>query len=232
MVSFAARTMSSFVKVLSKRADKFSLILDEEDARECVVSSIRKLDQVVNSPRILMVESPGRVTVMPTDVDEITHVTFSNEQLDMWVKEFGFLPLVSRFFPIGSLEAATEFLVLKGNINMLSRHMKFAPDWEFYPPNLILNSAYRHVVIEYLPFIDADAVNEKNEGEWILNSIENTYVIERSWALFMQRNAEALTSAQYVGVGVEYASVLQHWTEKLTKLDEEFTAGGVLTYLG
>jgi hypothetical protein len=171
-------------------------------------------------------------------VDEIVKVGFSNEQLDMWVKEFGFLPLVSRFFPIGSLEAATEFLVLKGNINMLSRHMKFAPDWEYYPPKFIINSSYRYVFIEYLPHIDFERKVKLHENDadtqssWVLPSIENTYIIERSWALFMQRNAEALMSASYVGVGTEYQGVLQHWTDKLEKLDSEFKEGGVITYMG
>ena len=241
MISFASRTLQSYVDAIAKRADKFSLICDADDAADCVLASIRRLDQVVNTPRIMVLNNPSRSTELPESagVDEIVHVSFSNEQLDMWVKEFGFLPLVSKFFPIGSLEAATEFLILKGNINMLSRHLKFAPDWEYYPPYFIINSAYRHVVIEYLPHIDeaatnVDTVDDEEDAEvaWILDSKENAFMVERSWALFMQRNAEALTSAQYVGVGTEYSSVLQYWSDKLEKIDADYVAGGVLTYLG
>jgi hypothetical protein len=228
MVSFAARTLQSFVDVLAVRSDKFALVLDESDAREVVQSCIRKLNDVVSFPRILRLDNPGRTPVLPDDVDTVVSVKFSNESLDMWFKEFGLLPLLTRSFPMGSLEAAGEFLILKGNINMLNRHLKLSPDYEHLPPNLVLNNEYHCVIVEYLPHLDPDIVTES----WILNQTENTYILERAWCLFNQRNAEALMAASYIGVGTEYGTVLAHWTTKLTELDASFIASGVITYMG
>lgn len=226
MNSFSERTLTYFVNELSTRADKFSLMLDANDATNVVRACIRKLDEVVSYPRLLILNNPGMTVDLPDTVDTIANVKFSSEMLDSFVKEFGLLPLVARSLPMGSMENATEFLMLKGNINMLSRHLKFAPDWEFYPPTLVLNKIYQHVVVEFLPHLDAD------ESEWVLNSIESTYIMDRSEALFHRRNAEALTSASYLGVGTEYSTVLSYWDEKVKALDDEFQKSGVITYIG
>ena len=226
MNSFTERNLTYFVNELSTRADKFSLLLDATDAANVVRACIRKLDELVSYPRILILNSPGMTVDLPESVDTIANVKFSNELLDSFVKEFGLLPLVARSLPMGSMENAVEFLMLKGNINMLSRHLKFAPDWEFYPPTLVLNKIYTHVVVEFLPHLNAD------ENEWVLNSIESTYIMDRAEALFHRRNAEALTSASYLGVGTEYTNVLTYWDAKVTALDEEFQKSGVITYIG
>jgi hypothetical protein len=226
MNSFQERNLKYYVAELSARIDKFSLLVDEKDAENVVRNCIRKLDALVSYPRLLVLNSPGRSTTLPETVDTIVNVKFSNEHLDVFIKEFGLLPLVARSLPMGSLEAASEFLILKGNINMLSRHLKFAPDWEFYPPEFIINNYYRHVVVEYLPHLDGDL------NEWLVNSIENTYIMERAEALLHRRNAEALVSASYLGVGTEYSTVLTHWDTKVKEIDEQFQKSGVITYLG
>lgn len=240
MISFAERSLASFVAVLSSRADKFSLALDQADAETCVIDCIRVLNDTVSCPRVLYFNNTSTEIDMPEDVDEIANVKFSDHPLDNWIKEFGFLPLVSRTFPLGSFEQATEFLMLKGNLNMLSRHLKFAPDWEYYPPKLIVNRAYEHIVVEYLPHLDPERTvlddpaqpTGTSHPSWILTQSENTYVLDRAWCLFNERNAEALLSAQNVGVGQDYAAVLEHWSSKLKELDEKFQANGVVTAIG
>jgi len=226
MNSFVERDLTYFVSDLSIRADKFAVVLDETDAQNIVRTSIRRLDQIVSYPRLLILNNPGKSVVLPEDVDTVAMVKFSNSSFDMFTKEFGLIPLVARQMPLGSMEGATEFLLLKGNINMLSRQFKFAPDWEFYPPNLVLNAEYNAVVVEYLPFLDGDL------DSWVLNSIETTFILSRSEALFHQRNAEALSGASYLGIGTEYGSVLTYWSEKLKAIDDEMVKAGVITYMG
>lgn len=228
MVSYKQRTLGEYTELLERRADKFPLNLDLNDLRDVVRASIRKLDEVVSYPRYLILNNPPKTAVLPEDVDEIVNVKFSNEMLDPFVREFGLLPLVSRTFPLTTLENANEFLMLKGNLNMLSRHLKFAPDWAYYPPNLILNNEYHHVLVEYLPLLDADIDTE----QWVLTSPEHNYIIERSWVLMNVRNAESLISASYIGVGTEYTGVLDYWNGKLKELDTQFQDGSVITYVG
>lgn len=229
MVSLEMRTLQYYVDQLSAKADKFALVMDTSDAEDVVRDCIRKMDQVVSYPRIYFINNPPRTFDLPDDVDEILHVKFSVEMLDPFVKEFGLLPLVSKMFPMTTLENATEFLLLKGNLNMLSRHLKFAPDWEYYPPKFIINGDYRHVVIEYLPHLDGDM---ELDPQWLLNSTENTYVLNRAWALLNLRNAQALMTASYIGVGTEYSAVHSHWETQVKEIDEEFTKGSVITYAG
>jgi len=226
MVSFAERTLDYYIAEVEKRADKSPTTLDRTDVETAVRDCIRKLDQIVSYPRILIFNSPPKVIALPDDVEQIVNVKFSNEMLDPFVKEFGLMLLFSRVAPMVSMENATEFLMLKGNLNTLARHLKFAPDWAYYPPNLVLNGLYRHVVLEYLPVLDGDS------DKWVLNSIENTYIVNRSWALFNMRNAEALIAASFLGVGNEYQAVLTHWDNKLKEIDDEMKNGGVITYLG
>jgi hypothetical protein len=229
MISFKTRTLDELSAYIAKRADKFSMQMDSDDVLEIGRTAIRTLNEEVNHPRILILQNPQRNTdLTEAMVDTINYVKFSNEStlIDPFVGSFGLLPLLSRGSPYAAVDGIAEFIIMKGNLNALSRQLKTMPDWEYYPPNLVLNGEYHLVCVEYLPYLDADL------SEWVVNDIEWSFLIEYTWALLNLRSNESLMSGAFLGVDGGSEKAVGYWNDKVKELLEKFKKGGVLTYVG
>lgn len=232
MLSFKERELDSLIEVITLRLDKFATQLELTDIEEICRTSIRVLNEWVNHPRILLLRNPARVVNLEQyGVDSVAMVKFSNDAtlMDPFISQFGLLPLLAKGTPINAIEGITEFLIMKGNLNALSRHMKTAPDWEYYPPEIIFNGDYNAVCIEYLPYLDADY------DKWVVNDLEWSFLIEHSWALANLRANEALMSGAFLGVDGASDRALTYWNDKLNGGEgilASFKKSGVQTYLG
>jgi hypothetical protein len=229
MLSYKTRKLDDLSAYIAGRADKFSMQMDSDDVLEIGRTSIRILNEEVNHPRILVLQNPSRSTDLTlAGVDTICYVKFSNEStlVDPFVGSFGLLPLLSRGSPYASVDGIAEFVIMKGNLNALSRHLKTVADWEYYAPTLVLNGEYHLVCVEYLPYLDADL------AEWIVNDIEWSFLIEYTWALLNLRSNESLMSAAFLGVDGGSEKAVTYWEGKVKEILEKFKKGGVLTYVG
>lgn len=225
MISLKERTLEELEGVLANRGRKFAFILEKEERDIIIRDAIRKLNSIVNSPRTKLIQSPAKKMEMTEDVDEVCRVLFSNDFWDNMVRDIGIIPYISKSQPMLTIESISEFLVLKGNLNMMSRHMKTAPDWEYNAPILEINQNYTAIQIDFLPYLNPD------NDSWYLFEHEKTFIVDYGWALLNKRNAEALVSATFLGIGTEYKEVLSYWSTELDKVESSFLSAGVITYL-
>jgi hypothetical protein len=221
------RDKSFYIDEMKLRSQKFPWMIGQSDVENVIKNALQRLNLMVSLPRLLLIRNPVKGgNLLPLDVDEIVNVKTSLEDLDPLIKDFGMLPLITSSFPIWDFEGVTDYLIMKGNLNMIRRQMKTAIDWEVYEGKIILNQYFKAAAIEYLPFISID------QGEWYVYPNEDNFVQDLSWIGCNVRNTEALLSAGYLGVAKEYENVLTYWSEKEDKIIKEFKDSSVITYMG
>ena len=203
-------------------------MLDEYDLQDIVADCVRKLDENVYSPRDLVVTTGTKeVDLTLYNVDAIGMVYYSNDPVFTPLgPDVGLLPLILKGQSNFAFGNVIDFLAMKSTLNIMNRQLRTAPDYEFVGGKLYFNKAFSSAIVEYLPYLDGDV------DAWDLYQSEFQYLLNRAWCLMNLRNGEALMSATVLGVGKEATGVVDHWQEKLTKLDEEWLTKGSVAYVG
>jgi hypothetical protein len=220
------RDMAYFVDEMRIRSQKFPWSLGQSDVENIIKNSLQKLNNMVNLPRILIIRNPVKGgNILPPEVDEIVNVKTSLEDLDPLIKDFGMMPLITNSFPVWDFEGVQDYLLMKGNLNMIRRQMKTASDWEVWEGKLVINMAFKAIAVEYLPALNFE------DGKWFLYPPEDNFMQELSWIGCNLRNAEALTGANFLGVAKEYDNVLSYWKDKEDKCVKDFKDSSIITYM-
>jgi hypothetical protein len=230
-VTFAKTyTRANIVQLLKNRARSFARMLDDYDIDDIISTCMRKLDESVNAPRDLVISSYARsVDLTAYNVDEICAIYFSDNQgmsASPVGAEVGLMPFIMRGAGMGNFTNVIEFLQMKATLNIMNRQLRTAPDYEYKGGTIYFNRPYAMVDIEFLPYLDASAV------EWDLYQLEYHYFFERCWCEMNLRNAEAQMSATVLGIGEKATPVADHWTTKIDKLDLEWLDKGAISYVG
>jgi hypothetical protein len=221
------RNLAYFIDEMKIRSQKFPWVIGQSDVENVIKNSLQVLNNMVNLPRILIIRNPIKGgNILPPDVDEIVNVKFSLEDLDPLIRDFGMMPLITSSFPIWDFEGVTDYLIMKGNLNMIRRQMKTAVDWEVWEGKIVFNQTFKAVAVEYLPSLTFD------QQEWYFYPPEDNFVQDLSWIGCNLRNSEALFSAGYLGVAKEYEGVLNYWKDKEDKIIKLFKDSSVISYMG
>ena len=216
------------INSLKVRARAFPRMMDDQDLDDLLQNSIRRLDETANSPRdLILTSTTNRVDLRSYGVDDIVHVFFSQEAAFAPVgSEVGLLPLILRGSSVYNFQSVTDFLIMKSTLNIMNRQLRTAPDYEYKDGILTFNRNFGAADVEYLPYFDAQA------KELELYQLEYDYLFNRTWIEMNLRNAEAILSGVLLGVGKEALPVVQHWQDKLEKLDAAWEKKGVISFVG
>lgn len=234
MISLRARTAIDIKNNWKQRALKNATVLDEDDYDRVLERTMRVMNDVVHNPRNLLIHGPiMRVDLSALNapgqpdvaVDEILNVMFSAEQFfNQLLPEVGILPFLLGSTRYLILDTVVDYLALKGSLNILSRQLRTAPDWEYYPPILQFNGTYNAAKVEYLPYFDPSLVS------WWLFENEYRFVLDYGWTDCMMEHNEALYGAAILGAYKEAGDVLNYWTTKKQKLYDDFVNSAIIVY--
>ena len=143
MISLTARTRADILTYLKQRYNKFPTMQDDLDYNESISSAIRELNNLCYNPRQAIKQTPTKTNDLTAlQVDEICYVYFSNDSMfpNLGLGDgIGLIALFSRQQSMIDMESVGDYLILKGNLNIMNRHLKGAPDWEYIPPILHLS---------------------------------------------------------------------------------------------
>ena len=230
MISLKERKLEDLIVRVKERLVSYPSSLTDSDLIESLKTAILKLNEALFFPRTFIKTLPGReLDLTDLNIDEIVNVYFPNESfnLNYISKDIGLIPLISRTSPFLNFDSIIDFLVFKGSLNMMYRHLRYVGDWEYMAPILHLNRAdYSNIIIEALIYLD------ESQSSWLLFENEYQFIINFSFYHLMLKQAEILMTSQFLGVGKEYPAIVDYWNSKLDKLITDWNASKVLSYVG
>ena len=225
----------------NSRFKKIAFMLDREDLEDQFQQALSWLDQVIFSPRVLLVKPENFidykgghfVDVSNQKIDVINNVYYHDnfdEQMNTILPEIGLLPLILGGNNFTSLSSVYDYIALRSNLNGMIRQLDLDGDYELWPRDeeghqLLQLRKVGLTKVEYLPSIDRDA------EEWYLYDFEYASLKDVLFDLCNLFNAENQMSAQALGVGKESQNLAEYWKTKLKEDKEEFSNKALVTYI-
>ncbi len=225
----------------NSRFKKIAFMLDREDLEDQFQQALSWLDQVIFSPRVLLVKPENFidykgghfVDVSNQKIDVINNVYYHDnfdEQMNTILPEIGLLPLILGGNNFTSLSSVYDYIALRSNLNGMIRQLDLDGDYELWPRDeeghqLLQLRKVGLTKVEYLPSIDRDA------EEWYLYDFEYASLKDVLFDLCNLFNAENQMSAQALGVGKESQNLAEYWQKKLEKDEEKFSKKALVTYI-
>lgn len=241
MVSLKKYTREQILTEGNNRFKKIASLLDREDLEDMLEQSLSWLDQVIFTPRKIIIKPDEFISynnglfvdVTPYKIDVINRVYYNSEfdlTNNLFFPDIGLLPYITSGGKSINLSNINDYIALVTNLNMMYRQVDMNGDYELWPKDpdgrqLLQLRNPKLTWVEYLPSID------RNDTEWYLYDFEYASLKDIFFDKCNLFNAEQLMSAQSLGVGKETENIAKYWQDKLEKDKEEFTNKTLVTYL-
>lgn len=194
-------------------------LLQEVDITNIINNSVMFFSSSITTPRYIAISgNTGTDITLPNDVESINRVIFPAEtgMVNLFRGTIDLIPLLQGNRRTMDFENLQMWLLTLDTLTMISAYFDGGNWWEWVPPILKLTKSYESLFVEYLPFLDETA------DEWYLFNDEIMFLKDHVFNSAMVRNSQSLVNAQYIGVGNEYASVLEYWNAQLAALEDNW----------
>ena len=234
-------TREKIIEEAKGRFSKIASLLDDTDYDDMLQQAVSWLDQVVFTPRAVIVEPKDIISyrggwfidVTAMKVDVINNCYYQEtfeDNLNTILPEVGLMPFICGYQTFTSVSSVAEYLQIKSNLNMIYRDLNMNGDYELFPKDekgrqLLQVRNNKMVRIEFLPALDRD------DESWYLYDFEYSALKDLLFAMLNRLNAQIQMSASTLGVGKEAKTLVDYWDSEIEKVKKEFSDKVLVTYI-